>query len=236
MARARSLRDRIASAKVSGAPKAAVERARRMLLATLDAAGRAGADEDAAIRDIAAGTAAMRIGGAELEREAAEGLFAGAACGAGCAFCCIVGADGPPLTRAEAEALHAALLPHAGAAPGTDWHPRACPALDPATQRCRAYGRRPLICRAFLSWDSAVCAENAEGGNRPGAGVAGAQPVSLAAQALARAALAGEARVSTFGLARVAAAALAGQPLADALRVARQPPRALTDELRRLGG
>ena len=236
MAKARPLRDRIASAKVPGAPKAAVERARRMLLATVEASEGSGVDEGALVRDFAAGTAAMRIGGAELEREAAEGLFAGAACGAGCAFCCIVGPDGPPLTRAEAEALHAALQPQAGAAPGSDWHPRACPSLDPATQRCRAYERRPLICRAFLSSDPAACAENAEGGNRPGAGVAGAQPVALAAQALARAALAGEAKVSTYGLARIAAAALAGTPLADALKSARQPPKALTDELRRLGG
>ena len=236
MAKARPLRDRIASAKVPGAPKAAVERARRMLVATVEAAERAGAGEDAMVRDLTTGTAAMRIAGAELEREAAEGLFADAACGAGCAFCCIIGPDGPPLTLAEAEALHAALLPHAGAAPGTDWHPRACPSLDPATQRCRAYGRRPLICRAFLSSDPAACAENAEGGNRPGAGVAGAQPVSLAAQAIARAALAGEAKVSTYGLARIAAAALAGQPLPAALKSARQPPKALTDELRRLGG
>ena len=234
--KAKSLRDRVASAKVPGAPKAAVERARRMLLATVEAAERAGAGEPAVVRDLAAGTAAVRIGGAELEREAAGGLFADAACGAGCAFCCIVGPDGPPLTRAEAEALHAALLPHAGAAPGTDWHPRACPSLDPATQRCRAYERRPLICRAFLSSDPAACAANAEGGDRPGAGVAGAQPVSLAAQALTRAALAGEAKVSTYGLAGIAAAALQGLPLTDALKAARQPPKALTDELKRLGG
>ena len=236
MAKARPLKDRIASAKLPGAPKAAVERARRMLLATAEAAVRTGAGEDAMVRDLATGTAAVRIGGAELQREAAEGLFADAACGAGCAWCCIIGPDGPPLTRAEAEALHAALLPHAGEASGTDWHPRACPSLDPATQRCRAYERRPLICRAFLSSDPAACAENAEGGDRPGAGVAGAQPVALAAQALSRAALAGEAKVSTYGLASIAAAALAGEPLADALRAARQPPRALTDELRRLGG
>ncbi len=227
----RPLAHRLARARAPGAPGALVEPARAALLAGV----RAAPDADAAAADLASGTAAVRVGGTALARQAEGGAFDGAACAAGCAWCCVIGADGPPVTRAEALRVHAALAPLAGrAVPGTAWHPRACAALDPGTRTCRAYEARPLICRSFLSTDAAACEANAAGGAAAGAGVLSAQSLYLAALALVRSALRGTSKVSTYGLARVTSGALAGEGAPATLRAARQPDARLPEELRRL--
>jgi AcrR family transcriptional regulator len=131
--------------------------------------------------------------------------------------------------------LEAALAPLAGAPDGLIWHPRGCPALDPATRMCRAYEARPAICRSFHSTDAAACEANARGEPVPGARLAGAQLTYLAAHGLARAALAGRARVDTFSLFDLAAAAVAGMPLDAAMKAARHVGGALDAERRRTG-
>lgn len=222
---------RLAAAKAPGAPEDVARRAR----AALEAGAAAMPDEAAASADLASGTAAVRVGGTDLERQAGAGALDGAACRAGCAWCCLIGEDGPVVSRAEALGLHAALAPLAGrAAPASAWHPRACPALDPATLSCRAYAARPLICRTYTSTDAAACEVNAAGGAATGAAVLGSQSLYLAALALSRSALRGSARVATYGLARVAAGALAGRPAGEALRAARHPDSRLPQETRRL--
>jgi hypothetical protein len=228
----KALRDRIAAARVAS-PLAVADRARAGLLAWLAAA----ADRGAAADRLADGTAAAGIG-----RVALSGMAAprGLACAQGCAFCCILsGADGGTITEAEARALHAALAPLAGRPDGRGWHPRACPALDPETRACRAYDARPMICRAYVSTDAAACESLAAGTPAPasapgqGPGTLGPYHTYLAALGLARNALRGVRRVATYSLARVAAAAVAGQDAEAALAAARHRPAELEAELRR---
>jgi hypothetical protein len=218
----------LAAARLPGTPPEAAEQARRALLLWLDAAR--AAPFPAVVDALATGRAALAIAEAGLERTPPP---AGLACAAGCAFCCILpGADGGTVTEAEARRLHGALAglpgPH-----GPDWHAEACPALDPATRRCRAYGDRPLLCRAYVSTSAEACAEIAEGRPAPGPGVLAPHTLLLAAHGLARAALRGLRTVPTFALRRVAAAAVAGEGAEAALAAARHPPAALDAERRR---
>lgn len=224
------LRGAVGAAKLPGTPPDVMERARRILLAGLDAM--AGAPPSAVADDLASGAAARRIGLADLDRGAPP---SGMACRAGCAFCCILpGADGGTVTEAEARRLHAALAPRAGAPDGRAWHADACPALDPDTRACRAYADRPLICRAYLSTDAAACEAVAGGTPAPGPGTMGGYATALAAHGIARAALRGARAVPTYALRRVAAAAVEGRDVETALGEARHSPGMLDAERRRL--
>ncbi|MGJ8603062.1 MAG: YkgJ family cysteine cluster protein [Marivita sp.] len=225
MSKSPSLLDRLNKARVASTPEVA-DRAKRGLMAY------AGAQDNAqkALAELADGTAATGIGRLGLTTMAPTGL----ACAQGCAFCCILsGADGGTITESEAGALHAALSPLAGQPDGRDWHPKACPSLDPETRKCRAYDARPVICRAYVSTDVDACKSVSEGQAVPGPGTLGPYHTYLAAIGLSRAALKGTRRVATYALARVAAAAVEGQSLDDALAVARHKPTELDAELKR---
>ena len=180
---------------------------------------------------LAQGEAAVELAEAGLE---AAPPMPGLACSAGCAFCCILsGEDGGTISETEARRLHAALAPRAGEPDGRQWHPDACAALDPETRTCRAYEARPVICRAYVSTDVAACEKVAEGEAAPGPGTLGPYHGYLAALGLARGALKGSRRVSTYALKRVTAAAAEGQSLDEALAAARHKPAELEAELKR---
>jgi Fe-S-cluster containining protein len=176
------------------------------------------------------GTAAQGIGRIGLSALSPQGL----ACAEGCAFCCILsGEDGGTITQAEATELHTALTPLAGEPDGRAWHPKACPALDPATQRCRAYEARPMICRSYVSGDVEACKKIAEGEPADGPGTLAPYHTYLAAIGLTRAAFKGVKRVSTYSLAVVARATVEGRDLDETLSEARHKPAELDAELRR---
>ncbi|MEM1233496.1 MAG: YkgJ family cysteine cluster protein [Pseudomonadota bacterium] len=181
-------------------------------------------------KELHSGTAATRIGQIGL---ATTSEPAGLACAAGCAFCCILsGEDGGVITGVEAKALHTALAPKAGEPDGRDWHPSACPSLDPETRLCRAYEARPMICRSYISRDLSACEEIAEGRPADGTGTRAAYGTYLSVHTLARAAL-GPGRAPTYSLRRVAEAAVDGIPLDDALKSARHRPAELLKEQKR---
>lgn len=230
-----ALRARVAKARATHAGRTAGDRAHRVLDAYLAAAEQQGRPVQDAIADMARGEAAWQIGMALRDEtlRAPPAIARDAACASGCAFCCILdGGDGGTITEAEARRLHQALAPHAGEPDGRAWHPGACAALDPATRNCRAYDARPMICRSFLSTDAAACETNAAGGAAAGAGVLGSHVDYLAVHALARSALKGIARVSTYSMARVAAGATGGEDAEPCLDAARHRPRALEDACR----
>jgi Fe-S-cluster containining protein len=226
------LRARLKKARAKGAGRAATERARRLLdayLATAERHGRAASD---VVADLARGEAALAIGMAVREAVLADPpeVVRQAACATGCAFCCILrGGDGGTITEAEASRLHAALAPLAGQPDGREWHPDACPALDPATRACRVYEARPMICRSFLSTDAEACRRNSEGGEMAGAGLLGSHVDYLAVHALAREGLRGKVRVATYNLARIAAGAISGESLAQSLDASRHQSRVLEE-------
>ncbi len=232
----RDLRNRVPSLRLPGTPPALLKRAKKLLTVYLDTAAAQGVSDTDVLRALADGSAAISIGGIELDMQAQNPpeALTRAACKAGCAFCCILtGRDGGTITRAEAARLHTALAPLAGQPDGRAWHGKACPALDPETRTCRAYEMRPMICRSYFSVDAGACEQNANGTPAPGAAILGAHQTYLAVHALARALLAGHAKVPTYSLATLAAAAVEGQEASIALRAARQPPRALDDERKR---
>lgn len=225
-----TLRVRLRKARAKGAGKSATDRARRLLDAYLATAERHGRASGEVIGGVSRGDAAVTTGMAVRESLMADPpeVVRHAACAEGCAFCCILrGGDGGTITESEAERLHIALAPLAGQPDGRDWHPEACPALDPATRACRAYEARPMICRSFLSVDAGACEVNAAGGAAVGAGLLGTHLDYLAVHALARDALRGIARVPSYSLARVAAGAVAGEACNVSLDAARQPSPAL---------
>lgn len=225
---AAGLRAAVAAARLPGHPPEVTEQARDLLRGWLDPSR----PTAALVRDLASGEAARAIAMALLARMPAP---SGLDCAPGCAFCCILpGEDGGTISAAEARDLHAALVPLRGRPDGRDWHPRACPALDPATRLCRAYEARPTICRTYVSRDVTACEAIARGEPRPGTGTLPAQLAQVTAHALARVALHGTANVPTHALARVAAAALDGLPADEALALARHRPASLDAERRRL--
>lgn len=228
------LRGRVGAARLPGDP-ARAERARRLLLAWLDTAAARGLPLREAVAAMADGTAARQLGEATRAAilQAPPPAVARAACASGCAFCCILdGPDGGTITEEEARRLHRALAPLAGRPDGRAWHPRACPALDPETRTCRAYGARPSLCRSFFSEDAEACRRNAEGGAAAGAGLLGSHLDHLDVAALARSALDGVAVARSHALVRLAAAAVEGLDEEAALSASRQTPRRL-DEARR---
>ncbi|WOI56594.1 YkgJ family cysteine cluster protein [Palleronia sp. LCG004] len=229
------LRARLAATPLPGAEAARADRARRMLDAWLGTAERHGVPYRDAVRAMATGEVARQVAGALLAETMRDPppIVTEAACAAGCAFCCILdGPDGGTITEAEARALHSALAPLAGHPDGRDWHPQACPALDPETRTCRAYDARPLLCRSFLSRDADACRVNAEGGAAEGAGLLGAHLDYLAIHALSRETLVGLVKVSTFALREIAAASVEGASCDTALARARHTPRVLDDTRR----
>lgn len=226
-----ALKARLAAAKAGGGDAAVADRARRGLIAFVEACAQKGMAGAEIADRLADGTAATQIARVGL---AARPEPPGLACARGCAFCCILpGADGGTVTEAEARRLHAALAPLAGQPDGRAWHRAACPALDPATRVCRAYDARPTICRAYVSTDAAACERVSEGVPQPGPGTRGPYHDYLAAMALCRAALKGTRRVSTHALARLAAAAVEGAEAEAALKASRHRPAALDAELGR---
>ena len=225
MSKVLTLADRLQKARAVSTPEVNA-RAKRGLIAYLQAQP----DGRQAMTEVADGTAATGIGRVGLSAVSPQGL----ACAKGCAFCCILsGEDGGTITEAEARALHGALSPLAGQPDGRDWHPQACPALDPQSRMCRAYESRPMICRAYVSTDVEACKSVADGQAAPGPGTLGPYHTYLAAIGLSRAALKGAKRVSTFALSRVAAAAVDGTSLTDTLNAARHKPAELDAELKR---
>ena len=230
------LRARAGAVRASGLPPALRDTARRTLLAWIDTAAAHGMPLNEALRRLRDGEAAVQAGHAMIAGQLTDpkGPAASAACATGCAFCCILsGEDGGLMTATEAKALHAALHPLAGAPDGRDWHPRACPALDPETRTCRAYDARPMICRSYLSPDASLCERIADGEAVAGPGVLGAYPVYLAVLTLTRDLLRGVAAVPSISLARLAALTVEGAPADKALETARHAPRELAREMDR---
>lgn len=223
-----ALRKKLAKAKVKAANPAAVERARTQLVSYV---GAMQLPDGALKKELHEGTAATRIGQIGLQSTPEpEGL----ACQSGCAFCCILtGDDGGVITGAEARALHAALLPKAGEPDGRAWHPKACPSLNPDTRQCRAYDARPMICRSYISRDVDACERISEGEVADGTGVRGAYTTYLTAHALGRATL-GPGHAPTYSLSKIAAAAVEGVSLAEALKSARHRPAELQEERERV--
>jgi len=225
------LRAAIEKAKLSGSPRDAVDRPRRILLAYVDASLSEGKSAASIAADLATGRAALTLARVELAQTRDDPTLA---CAAGCAFCCILpGDDGGLITEVEARALHAALAPRTGEPDGRAWHPRACAALDPESRTCRAYDARPVICRSYVSRDAAACEEISNGQSAGGAGVLSPHVTYLLALGLARAALKGTRLVQTYALATIAAAAVDGSDIDTALKSARHKPRDLDAERRR---
>lgn len=230
------LRARIEGAPLPGTPGAVANRSRAALLAWIDAARAQAWSEPRIAAALASGEAATRISARIRETILSDPppTVRNAACAMGCAWCCVLdGPDGGTVSEAEARHLYAALAPLAGRPDGRDWHPMACPSLDPETRACRAYEDRPALCRSFVSTDPEACRENASGGAMAGAGLIASHLDHLAILALARAAL-GPSRVPTYALREVAAGAVEGLGEEEALARARHPEKRLTQTRREM--
>ncbi|MEL6167930.1 MAG: YkgJ family cysteine cluster protein [Pseudomonadota bacterium] len=228
---------RLPGIRLKGVAAPVLERARRLLAVTLETASAHNLSYRDVVRDLAYGTAALRVGEAEIARQSSDpnGPLRTAACASGCAFCCILaGEDGGTIIEAEARRLHAALGPSIGAPPASAWHAKACAALDPETRTCRAYDARPMICRSHISSDAGACEKVAAGTPAPGPGVLSGHFTYLAVMSLGRALLKGVAKAPTYALAEVTRSAMAGEDLATTLETARHKPRALDDEVARM--
>ncbi len=208
-----ALAQRVTKARVGGADKIRLERAKRILTSYLQTAFAHQIPVKDVVDEMASGKAAWRLGMAirdEMMKSPPE-VVRNAACGDGCAFCCILsGGEGGVITGFEAGQLHAALSPLAGQPDGRAWHKSACPALDPDTRSCRAYEARPMICRSFVSTDAKACEANAQGGKELGAGLLGNHVDYLMVLAVCRATLKGITQVQTYSLAETAALGVAG--------------------------
>jgi len=221
---------RVDKAMVKGVDKSVALRGRRILASYLQTAQSYGMPVKEVIAEMASGQAAWRLGSAVRDEilKTPPAAVTNAACQQGCAFCCILsGGEGGVITGFEATQLHEAAAPLAGQAEARDWHPLACPALDPETRNCRAYDARPMICRSFLSVDADACRENAEGGAAQGAGLLGSHLDYLVVHALCRQALKGIAQVPTYSMAATAAQAVAGRSPDQCLADARHKPSVL---------
>lgn len=221
------LADRVAKARIKGANEGLEIRAKRILTSYLQTAQSYAMPIKDVVGEMASGQAAWRLGHAVRDEllKTPPDVVRKAACKQGCAFCCILsGGEGGVITGFEAAQLHKALAPLAGQPDGRDWHPDACAALDPATQECRAYAARPMICRSFVSMDANACAANANGGAAHGAGLLGSHLDYLAIHALCRQALKGIAQVHSYSMADVSKGAVSGN---DSFDGARHGPSAL---------
>ncbi len=221
------LANRVAKARIKGANDGLETRAKRILTSYLQTAQSYGMPAKEVLGEMASGQAAWRLGHAVRDEllKTPPDVVRKAACKQGCAFCCILsGGEGGVITEFEADQLHQALVPLQGLADGRNWHPDACAALDPATQECRAYEARPMICRSFVSMDAAACEANANGGAEQGAGLLGSHLDYLAIHALCRQALKGIAQVHSYSMADVSKGAINGS---DSFTGARHGPSAL---------
>ena len=224
------LANRVAKAKVKGVDKALEERGKRILTSYLQTAQSYDMPVKDVIAEMASGQTAWRLGHAVRDEilKTPPDVVKNAACTQGCAFCCILsGGEGGVITGFEAQQLHAAVAPLKDQPDGRDWHPNACPALDPETRSCRAYDARPMICRSFLSMDARACERNAAGEAEHGAGLLGSHLDYLVVHALSRQALKGITQVHSYSMAATASGAVAGTTLSDSLTQARHKPSAL---------
>lgn len=215
---------RVDRSKIKGVNDVLESRAKRILTSYLQTAQTYGLPVKQVVDEMASGQAAWRLGHAVRDEmlKTPPDAVRKAACKEGCAFCCILsGGEGGVITGFEAAQLHAVLKPLAGQPDGRGWHPRACPALDPKTQACRAYEARPMICRSFLSTDAAACEANANGGTEQGAGLLGSHLDYLAVHTLSRQVLKGITAVQTYSLAAIAREAIEGAEAEVALNAAR---------------
>lgn len=231
LASVHNLKRAVETARLPG-DNSAIDRARRILVAYVDASAQQGRTARQIAGEMASGVPALTAARVTLDQSPDDPNLA---CQAGCAFCCILaGEEGAVITQAEARTLFAALVPFEGHKDGQDWHPRACPALDPTTRACRAYAARPVICRSYVSTDANACEAASRGEPGVGPGVLGPHVDYLAVHALARAALKGVAKVSTYSLAKIAQSAVEGEDQDSALSQARHRPKVLDDERRRM--
>ena len=232
------LANRVAKARARGVNKTSEERAKKVLNAYLQTAQGYGMPVNDVVSEMARGQTAWRLGHAVRDEilKTPPDAVRKADCKQGCAFCCILtGGDGGLITAFEAEQLHAALEPLQNQPDGCEWHPSGCPALDPATQECRAYEARPMICRSFLSTDSQACEENAAGGETQGAGLLGSHVDYLAVHALCRQTLKGITQVHTYSMASIAAGAVMGTDSQTTLTQSRHGPSALEQDCKDVG-
>lgn len=224
------LANRVAKAKVKGVGKQLETRGKRILTSYLQTAQSYGMPAKDVVAEMASGQTAWRLGHAVRDEilKTPPDAVRNAACAQGCAFCCILsGGEGGVISGYEAEQLHNALGSFAGKPDGRDWHPEACPALDPETRSCRVYDARPMICRSFLSTDASACERNAAGGEEQGAGLLGSHLDYLVVHALCRQALKGITQVHTYSMAATASAAVDGEDATAGLTTARHKPSAL---------
>ncbi len=221
---------RVESARVKDLNVAVQNRAKRILMSYLQTAQIHGLPAKDVLSEMASGQAAWRLGHAvrdEIMKNPPD-VVGKAACAEGCAFCCILrGGEGGLITEFEATQLHEALAPQQGKPDGRDWHPDACPSLDPVTRTCRAYDARPMICRSFISADAEACAKNTEGGKEQGAGLLGNHLDYLVIHALCRAALKGITMVHSYSMAATTMGAVSGEGLNKTLATSRHKPSAL---------
>ncbi len=226
---------RVSRARIKGVGAEMQTRAKRILTSYLQTAATHGLPARDIAREMASGQAAWRLGHAVRDEimKAPPDAVRKAACAHGCAFCCILTEDeGGLITAFEAKQLHSALAPMADTPDGRDWHPKACPAIDPDTRTCRAYDARPMICRSFISMDARACKRNAMGETEEGAGLLGNHLDYLVIHALCRAALKGITMVQSYSMAATAAGAVAGQDSDATLTAARHAPSVLDQTCR----
>lgn len=221
---------RVESARLKDIDAGLQTRAKRILTSYLQTAQTHGMPAKDILGEMASGQAAWRLGHAVRDEimKAPPDAVRKAACAQGCAFCCILkGGEGGLITAFEATQLHTALAPQADKPDGRDWHPDACPALDPDTRKCRGYEARPMICRSFMSMDAQACEANAAGGEEQGAGLLGNHLDYLVIHALCRQALKGITMVQSYSMAKTAAGAIAKQDTNSSLQAARHSSRVL---------
>ncbi|MEO0343272.1 MAG: YkgJ family cysteine cluster protein [Pseudomonadota bacterium] len=233
-----TLHARVKALKLPGTPLKLLQRARKALAAYIQSAAKHGLPFDELATRLSDGRGAITVYQAEVADARATGADpqTGAACRSGCAYCCILsGDDGGTITATEAAQLYTALLPLQGHPDGRQWHPKACPALNPMTLTCRAYDARPNICRSFHSTDAQACKANSEGAAVEGPRLEGAHATYLAALGLSRAALNSQVETPTFSMAAIAAAAIDGLSPKDTLNLSQHDKHALVAERRRTG-
>ncbi|WP_108816477.1 YkgJ family cysteine cluster protein [Loktanella sp. Alg231-35] len=221
---------KVESARLKDIDTSVQTRAKRILSSYLQTAQSYAMPVKDVVAEMASGQAAWRLGHAVRDeiKKAPSDVVHKAACAEGCAFCCILsGGEGGLITAFEATQLHDALEPHHSKPDGRDWHPEACPALDPETRKCRAYDARPMICRSFISMNAEACEKNAAGGKEQGAGLLGSHLDYLVIHALCRQALKGITMVHSYSMAATAAGAVGGDTATDTLAKSRHKPNAL---------